>query len=178
MTLGSIPIAINRALLESPLLALRGGARESLHSTAMKTNPLGFLTEFFEQSANVINATGGLVLVFASMMAILNTLHLTVNTARGRKSGANKLLIGSQESSIAGIRLHLGTMVIFSLELLVAADVIDTLTKSVHEYRLETLYKITIVVAVRTVLSYFLGKELEELEHKLTLQDKKKEHAH
>ena len=147
-----------------PLLAVRGGS--------MNENPLHFLNHFFEQSANIINATGGLLLVFASLIAIINTLHLTLNTALGNQS-ASKLLIGKQESSIAGIRLHLGTMIIFSLELLVAADVIDTLTKSVHEYKLETLYKIGIVVAVRTVLSYFLGKEIEELEHKLTSNKKK-----
>jgi uncharacterized membrane protein len=53
------------------------------------------------------------------------------------------------------------------LELLVAADVIDTLTKPVHLYKLETLYKIGIVVLIRTALSYFLNKEIEELEHKI-----------
>jgi len=52
-------------------------------------------------------------------------------------------------------------------ELLVSADVIDTLTKPASSYTQESLIKIAFVVAIRTVLSYFLGKELEELEKKV-----------
>jgi uncharacterized membrane protein len=45
--------------------------------------------------------------------------------------------------------------------------VIDTLTQPVSSYTQESLIKIAFVVAIRTVLSYFLGKELEELEKKV-----------
>lgn len=81
-------------------------------------------------------------------------------------------------------------------ELLVAADVIETLCKPSAEYTLESLYKvydwliislnntkfrifrsmnvlllfvyqIGLVVVIRTVLSYFLEIEIEGIEHKL-----------
>ena len=45
-----------------------------------------------------------------------------------------------------------------------SADVIDTLTQPASSYTQESLIKIAFVVAIRTVLAYFLGKELEELE--------------
>ena len=48
-----------------------------------------------------------------------------------------------------------------------SADVIDTLTQPASSYTQESLIKIAFVVAIRTVLSYFLGKELEELEKKV-----------
>ena len=51
-----------------------------------------------------------------------------------------------------------------------AADVIDTLTKPAHEYTIESLYKIGLVVVIRTVLSYFLEKEVEGLEARLKNQ--------
>ena len=38
---------------------------------------------------------------------------------------------------------------------------------------METLQKIAVVVAIRTALSYFLNKEIEELEHKVS---KEKQH--
>jgi hypothetical protein len=49
-------------------------------------------------------------------------------------------------------------------ELLISADVIETLTQPATAYTQESLIKIAFVVAIRTVLAYFLGKELEELE--------------
>lgn len=71
------------------------------------------------------------------------------------------------KSSLDSIRLSLGSIISFALELLVAADIIDTLTKPVHEYNLITLFKVAIVVIIRTVLSYFLDHELDELEKKV-----------
>ena len=42
-----------------------------------------------------------------------------------------------------------------------------TLLNTVHEYTMESLYKIALVVVIRTTLAYFLGLELEELEKKI-----------
>eukprot|EP00965_Chrysotila_dentata_P216674 6189513-Pleurochrysis_carterae.AAC.1 len=54
-----------------------------------------------------------------------------------------------------------------SLTILVASDVIDTLIKPTHEYTLEALYKLAIVATIRTGLSYFLARELKEVEEEL-----------
>ena len=50
---------------------------------------------------------------------------------------------------------------------LVAVDVIETLIKPTELYKLEDLYKLSIVAGVRTLLAYFLGKETNELEEEL-----------
>jgi len=131
---------------------------------------LGHFPELFEKGAEAINAIGGAILLISCLGAIAETLALSINQARGKHAS---LLFGSGESSLDVIRLNLGKMLAYSLEVLVAADIIDTLTKPAHAYKLESLYKIGLVVVIRTVLSYFLGKEMEEIEHSLS---KKKAH--
>ena len=96
-------------------------------------------------------------MVVACLSAIGNMLHLKL----------------SNKGSLDQIKFELGQAITFALELLVAADVIDTLTKSAHSYHIETLYKILLIVVIRTTLAYFLGKEMNELEHKLHKQAKK-----
>ena len=125
--------------------------------------------EIFERSADVINMVGGTILLVSCFIAILNTASLMIEKLTNKKM---KLLFAgthepSSECSVDTIRLSLGSNIIFALEILIAADVIDTLTKPVHSYTLEGLYKIAVVVLIRTTLSYFLGKELEEIENKL-----------
>ena len=56
---------------------------------------------------------------------------------------------------------------LLALNLLVASDVIETLVKPSHEQHMDALYKLGIVVGMRTVLAYFLGKEAEEVQHTL-----------
>jgi len=142
--------------MKSKVLTVRGGASQLDFSWA---------PHVFETAADVINFTGGTVLLVASAIAIVNTILLSSNKVFGLKLHTN---------SLDKIRLNLGVMITFSLELLVCADVIDTLTKPASHYKLDQLQKIAFVVGIRTVLSYFLGKELEELEKKI--DDKKSIH--
>ena len=120
---------------------------------------------FFESAASYINAAGGLILVFAVVAAFTNTIHLFMCQSFGKYD--SKPLLGHGTLSLNQIRLNLGTTIIFSLELLVAADVIDTLTKPAADYNIECLYKLALVVAIRSTLAYFLGLEVDELENKL-----------
>lgn len=135
--------------LVSKTLKLRGGFVNSFD--IQKTEKL------FEFSAKVVNAAGGSLLVIACIAAIIDTIRLKYLKFRGKAS----------HLSLDKIRVDLGELICYSLELLVAADVIETLTAPAHSYHIDTLYKIGIIVAIRTVLSYFLGKEVEELELKL-----------
>jgi len=134
----------------SSFLSIRGGAKHSLVD-------FSWTPHVFETAADVINFTGGTVLLVASALAIFNTLLHTYTKVVGH----------GKAQSLDTIRLHLGSWVTFSLELLVAADVIDTLTKPAHMYKMESLYKIGLVVIIRTTLAYFLGKELEEIEKRV-----------
>ena len=130
------------------------------HFRSLMTMRGGFINaeEVFDKAAVGINIAGGALLVVACISAIGNMLHLRF----------------SNKGSLDQIKFDLGQAITFALELLVAADVIDTLTKSAHSYHIETLYKILLIVVIRTTLAFFLGKEMGELEHKLHKPSSKK----
>ena len=111
----------------------------------------------FEHSGSVINCAGGIILVLSCFSALFNVVLMK---------------IGKGIVSLDEVRLELGQNIIFALEVLVAADVIDTLTKSAHSYSIDHLYKIALIVMIRTVLAYFLDKELQELAHKVEKRKK------
>lgn len=152
------------------LSVLSISSAESSHTKHAHKVPVLFaaeFAEFFEVSAGYINIIGGLILVYAAGRAIF---HVTINSLLH--------LFGAKEfMSMDENRISLGNTIAFSLELLITSDVIETLTKATEEISMEVLYKIGLIVIIRTVLSYFLGKELEELEHhKHEHEEKKKQH--
>lgn len=63
----------------------------------------------------------------------------------------------------------LGGYVLLSLEILIAADIIDSIVKPTFE----DILRLAAIVAIRTVISYFLNKEISEFEAQ-TEKDKNK----
>ncbi len=62
-------------------------------------------------------------------------------------------------TDIRTIRCYLGTYLLFGLEIMIVADIIKTV---LHQTTQELIFLGGIVV-IRTILSYFLNKELQEL---------------
>lgn len=58
---------------------------------------------------------------------------------------------------IKRIKNYLGAYILLSLEILIAADIIETIMNP----SLEDILILAAVVLIRTVISYFLGKEIE-----------------
>ena len=59
------------------------------------------------------------------------------------------------------IRIDLGRYLLLGLEFLIAADIIRTIVKP----SLEEVAVLVAIVAIRTVISYFLNKEIERIGH-------------
>ena len=57
------------------------------------------------------------------------------------------------------LRLHLGSYIALSLEFLIVSDVIDTALS----HSLDDFFILGMLVAIRTGIAYFLGKEMAEL---------------
>jgi len=70
---------------------------------------------------------------------------------------------GRQKKSLPleKIRIDLGRYLLLGLEFLIAADIIRTIVKP----SLEEVAVLVAIVAIRTVISYFLNKEIERLGH-------------
>lgn len=60
--------------------------------------------------------------------------------------------------ALADTKNQLGTYVLFSLEVLIVADIIDTIIKPDWQ----DIVRLGAIVAIRTVISHFLNKEMEE----------------
>lgn len=71
--------------------------------------------------------------------------------------------IGAGPATISKCRLQLAQLLALGLEVLLIGDVLETLAKSTDAYELDALYKLGLVGAIRTFLSYFLGLETEEI---------------
>ncbi len=56
------------------------------------------------------------------------------------------------------LRIQLGTFILIALELMIVADIIETVSKQ----SLTSLAMLAGIVIIRTTISYFLGKEIEE----------------
>jgi uncharacterized membrane protein len=58
------------------------------------------------------------------------------------------------------VRCVLGVKIVFALELMIIADLIDT----VVSHSIEDLYVVGGLVVIRTAISFFLNKEIQEIE--------------
>lgn len=59
------------------------------------------------------------------------------------------------------IRAVLGTYILFGLEFMIAGDIIHTFLKPSQE----DLIVLATIVGIRTVISYFLGREVDQAQH-------------
>lgn len=92
----------------------------------------------------VLGTFGGLFIVYGAVIAIIELL------ARETRL---------RERSYHDIRWVFTTRILIGLEFFVAADVL----KTILEPTLQDLAVLGSLVAIRTVVSYFLGKEVSEL---------------
>ena len=93
----------------------------------------------------------------AVLVLICGVVKATFKFVKNEVSHADKA------SVLRTIKNDLGTYVLFSLEILIAADIVESIIKPTFE----DIGKLAALVVIRTVISYFLGKEIDqEIENK------------
>jgi uncharacterized membrane protein len=134
---------------------------------------IGLHDEIFETALHTMNYIGSWILLFGVGVALLNFGILVIQYFTGLKFRIMFALTqpNAKHLTLDHIKLELGRIVSFSLLLLVAADVLETLLKPMHDLSMEDLYKMALVGGIRTTLAYFLGKELEEIVHHIAHHD-------
>ena len=86
------------------------------------------------------------ILIFGSLQAIIYFLWNEFNRLRG----------GFDLEQISRLRIRLGQYLLLGLELLIASDIIETIVNP----GLNELLQVGGVVVIRTVLSFFLNREI------------------
>ena len=124
-------------------------------------------TVAFESALELVNIICGWILLASVAVSLLNVALLVLQHLSGRKLRMVLAVTQPHDSplSLDRVKLELGRLLAFSLLLLVAADVLETLMKPMHHVEMTELYKLAMVGAIRTTLAYFLGKEIEEIMH-------------
>jgi uncharacterized membrane protein len=134
----------------------------------------------FELALGMINYLGSWILLLGVSVALFNFGLLVVQYFTGMQF---RIMFAMTQPNVKvltldHIKLELGRIVSFSLLLLVAADVLETLQKPMHELSMEDLYKMALVGAIRTTLAFFLGKEMEEILHHIAHAEHEHHGAH
>lgn len=107
-----------------------------------------YFEPFIHVIVTLLNAVSIIILVFGVAKA---TYDFVRNEARRLPR-----LETAKHNNI--IKNYLGTYILLGLEILIAADIIE----SIMNPTLEDILVLAAVVVIRTVISYFLGKEIAE----------------
>lgn len=112
----------------------------------------------------VLDGFSVLILIIGVIFALVDFIKLFIHKyTRQEHAEANNL-----------IKNALGSYILLSLEVLIAADIIDSI---VHP-TLEDILKLGLVVIIRTIISYFLNKEIESTERAIIQKTKLEEQNH
>ena len=110
----------------------------------------GVIMRILKNIEFVISAASVLVVVYGALASLAGLIKTELFRLNG-KYNVQRLRV---------IRADLGTYLLLALEMLIAADII----KSIVEPGLTDLGILAGIVAIRTVLSIFLNKEIQELD--------------
>ncbi|KAG8459178.1 hypothetical protein KFE25_005689 [Diacronema lutheri] len=122
--------------------------------------------EAIELGVFATNATGAALLIAAVALAVLNLVMLLLCTligVRGRLFFPLDSRLHGGELSLITVRISLGALVCCALQLLVVADILDTMGHPVERLAFETLGKLLFVVIIREGLAYVTAAELGHL---------------
>ena len=103
----------------------------------------------------------GLLEVASFWIEVVGAVLLLIGAARFLMTAVGTAIRQREHLSRAlqAARLRLGVYILAGLEFLIVADVLFTIANR----NLDSLINLAIIASVRTLISYFLGKELEEL---------------
>ncbi|MEQ3747114.1 MAG: DUF1622 domain-containing protein [Henriciella sp.] len=133
---------------EHAMEGMTGGS--SLDSLPFEIGPM--LAEIFEVMAVGIDLIGIAIIIFGFNVALLKLVSALFQGAGLRKGLGN----------IAEARQTLGAYILTGIEFMIASDIIHT----VITRELTDLLFVGLLVVIRTAISFFLGKEVAELEHR------------
>lgn len=114
---------------------------------------LELLIPYFDLAILALNIFSIVVLIWGVIIAGFDFI-------KSERTNRNRIVMTKQNNFI---KSFLGSYILLSLEILIAADIIESIIKPTFQ----DIFKLGILVIIRTVISYFLHKEIED-----ALQDK------
>lgn len=119
-----------------------------------ETNMINFAASFSSAFYAASNFLG-------TMVGTIGVFIICVGCLRGIASFLRKL--SDKNILLADIRIELGHYLALGLEFLIAKDIIETIVGPTWD----DLGKLAVIIALRTVLTYFLAHEVKEVREEL-----------
>lgn len=107
-----------------------------------------FLYQILETTVTLINLFGIMIVFWGFVVAAIAFIRMKLHR--------HAIVYFLKEAN--EIRAVLGTYILFGLEFMIAGDIIHTFLKPSQE----DLIVLATIVAIRTVISYFLGREVDQ----------------
>lgn len=109
---------------------------------------MNMLHTAFEWAELIVDTTAAIVMVWGFAVAVFGFIQTSLrNVAAERIRGLQM------------VRCGLGVKLVFALELLIISDLLHTIVSR----SMDDLLAVGALVVIRTVIAYFLGKEIEEV---------------
>lgn len=105
--------------------------------------------EIFNGIAIAVSISGSAVIVWSVIITIFKFIKSEITHIWTKKD-----VIKEMEQ----IRIRFGSYLLLGLDFMLAADIIHT----IHNPALNELYVLALIVGIRSVISYFLTKEMKE----------------
>ncbi|WEV60738.1 DUF1622 domain-containing protein [Streptococcaceae bacterium ESL0729] len=103
---------------------------------------------FFKVFVVLLNVIAVAILIYGSVLGIVEFI----------KSHRSRISTTEAIESNQHIKNHLASYILLSLEVLIASDIIESI---VHP-TMQDLSKLAFLVVIRTVISFFLNREIED----------------
>lgn len=116
--------------------------------TTLAHQILEFLIPFFDLFVLALNILSIIVLIWGVIIAGIDFI-------KNESTNHNRVYAARHNNFIKN---YLGSYVLLSLEILIAADIIESIINPTTT----DLFRLGAVVVIRTVISYFLHKEIED----------------
>ncbi|MHC5228762.1 DUF1622 domain-containing protein [Enterococcus sp. LJL99] len=94
--------------------------------------------------------------IFSIVVLIWGVIIAGIDFVKSERTNRNRIVMTKQNNFI---KSFLGSYILLSLEILIAADIIESIIKPTFQ----DIFKLGILVIIRTVISYFLHKEIDDV---------------
>lgn len=108
-----------------------------------------FVKSILISAAEWIDMIGMLILIYGFCKTLIK--YVLIEASSLKTTQVNKL---------QGIRSEIGIYILLALDFLIASDIINT----IRELTQEELIVLFAMIILRTIIGYFLGKEVQEIE--------------
>jgi uncharacterized membrane protein len=105
--------------------------------------------EIFDDIALAVSIAGSVIIIWSVLITIVRFSWAEFSKFREKNT---------THHDMENIRISFGGYLLLGLDFMLAADIIHT----IHNPELKELYVLALIVAIRSVISFFLTKEIQE----------------